>query len=144
MLVYGPPEKVHVENEWYDGPRAGVADIAGMPHRFISEFDEVEDDYCDVFIVWPITEKNLELEIEQWRIFVAWNSRFESGQCGTDSHPAVGGIDPRWDEIESILEIDRKEIPDGARKARAKFIRLKTANRYGLDGPDYKLQWSVQ
>jgi hypothetical protein len=26
MTQYGPPEKVYVENEWYDGPRAGIGD----------------------------------------------------------------------------------------------------------------------
>lgn len=31
---FGPPEKVYVENDWYDGPRARVADIDGVPHRF--------------------------------------------------------------------------------------------------------------
>jgi hypothetical protein len=40
MITYGPPERVYVENEWYDGPRAGVPNINGMPHRFKSLFDE--------------------------------------------------------------------------------------------------------
>ena len=73
MLKYGPPERVHVENEWYDGPRAGVADVDGIPHRFKSIFDEAEGRYLETFLVWPIDEKLVALEVEQWRIFVEWN-----------------------------------------------------------------------
>ena len=60
---FGPPERVYVENEWYDGPRAGVADIDGAPHHFKSLFDEAEDDYLGAFVVWPIDAVTLELEI---------------------------------------------------------------------------------
>ena len=56
---FGPPETVYVENDWYDGPRAGVSDINGVPHRFKSLFDEKEDEYLATFLVWPIDEAAL-------------------------------------------------------------------------------------
>ena len=34
MEGFGPPERVYVENDWWDGPRGGIADIQGVPHRF--------------------------------------------------------------------------------------------------------------
>ena len=70
MTQFGPPETVYVENEWYDGPRAGIADVNGVPHRYVSLFDEVEDEYLDIFLIWPVDRQELDLEIEQWRIFV--------------------------------------------------------------------------
>jgi hypothetical protein len=29
-------ERVHVELDWYDGPRGGLADVDGLPHYFQS------------------------------------------------------------------------------------------------------------
>jgi hypothetical protein len=57
MIKYGPPERVYVENDWYDGPRAGIADINGMPHRFKSLFDEEVGEDVGTFMVWPV-DKN--------------------------------------------------------------------------------------
>ena len=65
MPEFGCAEKVYVENDWYDGPRAGVADILGQPHRFKSLFDEEDGEYMGTFLVWEIGSKELELEIEQ-------------------------------------------------------------------------------
>ena len=96
-------ERVYVENEWYDGPRAGVADVFGRPHRFKSLFDEVEGQYLGTFLIWPIGQDELKLEVEQWCIFAEWNALRASGKVGTETHPGHGGISPRWDEIESRL-----------------------------------------
>ena len=90
MIKYGPPEQVYVENDWYDGPRAGIADINEMPHRFKSLFDEEKDEDLGTYMVWPVDKNVLDLEIEQWRIFVEWNTLYESGQADTDSHPGHG------------------------------------------------------
>jgi hypothetical protein len=48
MTQYGPSETVYVENEWYDGPRAGIGDVNGVPHRYVSLFDEEEDQRFEV------------------------------------------------------------------------------------------------
>jgi hypothetical protein len=32
-------ERVHIELDWYDGPRSGLADIDGEPHYFQAVFD---------------------------------------------------------------------------------------------------------
>lgn len=79
MLKYGPPEHVFVETEWYDGPRAGIANVNGLPHRFASQWDEQEDEYLGTFLVWPVHPEELLLEQEQWQIFVVsvWRSHLE-------------------------------------------------------------------
>ena len=59
MRDFGPPEKVYVELEWYDGPRKGVADIGGVPHRFCSHFDENDDQPLGTFVVFPIDQTML-------------------------------------------------------------------------------------
>ena len=68
---FGSPEQVHIENEWYDGPRNAIADIGGRPHRFVSRWDESEDKYLGTCLVWPVAPDELVLGREQWLIFVA-------------------------------------------------------------------------
>jgi hypothetical protein len=101
MLKYGPPEHVFVENEWYDGPRAGIANVNGQPHRFVSQWDEHGDEYLGTFLVWPVRSEELSLEQEQWRIFVSWNDQYEAGAASTNTHPGNLGTNSRWDELSS-------------------------------------------
>ena len=143
MMSYGPPEAVHVENEWYDGPRAGVADIGGVPHRFKSLFDEKDDEYLGTFLVWPLEEDLVDLEREQWQIFVDWNARYESGEVSNDSHPGYGGKNARWDEIEAILKPSRDEIPALAKRAVAEITYLDREVCYASSGPKYMLGWKL-
>jgi len=143
MIKYGSLERVYVENEWWDGPRAGVADINGMPHRFNSLFDKAEGEYLGTFIVWPVDKPTLDLEIEQWCIFVEWNTLYESGQANTDSHPGLGGLNARWDEIESLLKQSRSNVPASALRATAQMNHIDREIRYAASGPDYMLRWSI-
>ncbi|WP_211441428.1 hypothetical protein [Collimonas humicola] len=144
MAGLGSFERVYVENEWYDGPRVGLADIHGVPHRFNSLFDEREDEYLSTFEVWPISREELELEIEQWCIFVEWNTRYESGEADTDSHPGHGGLSERWDEIESLVKKSRTNVPLNARRARAQLASANREHRYEVTGPNYLMCWEFQ
>jgi len=59
MMTCGPFEHVFVETEWFDGPRAGIASVHGEPHRFLSLFDEGDDEYLGSFLVWPVGAEEL-------------------------------------------------------------------------------------
>ena len=135
-------ERVLVEQDYYDGPKSGVAFFSGVPHRFSASFDEARDEFSETFQLWPINNKDLDLELEQWSIFVAWNRLYEAGTATTDSHPGVGGVDSRWDEIETELNQSRSPPSHGAVLARASFKRLDRAERYDISGPDYSVEWS--
>lgn len=143
MSEYGPPEHVYVENDWYDGPRSGVADVGGRPHRFVSQFDEAEEDDMGKFVLWPVDEEELLLEREQWNIFVSWNEHYEAGRWDVASHPGHGGIDRRWDELDAILKAVRARVPEGARYATARLVPIERAKRYAPSGPSYRLAWKL-
>jgi hypothetical protein len=84
MTIYGPFERVFVE--WYDSPRAGIADVNGQPHRFLSQFDEDDDEYLGTFLFWPVNAEELALEQEQWQIY-ATHCR-DLKQIGFGKYPA--------------------------------------------------------
>ncbi|MER5931106.1 hypothetical protein [Streptomyces sp. NPDC002054] len=64
QLIADGFERVHTELEWYDGPRAGLADIDGKPHYFENhQYDHADE--ADEYQVWPASEAAVELEREQ-------------------------------------------------------------------------------
>ncbi len=141
--MYGPPEHVFVENEWYDGPRAGVANVNGRPHRFVSQWDEQDDELLGTYLVWPVEEDELALEQEQWRIFSEWNKQYVAGRLGSETHPGHPGTDGRWDEITLQLASRRETVPSTARRAKAQMVHLEQEQRYALSGPGYQLAWRL-
>jgi hypothetical protein len=143
MMTYGPFEHVLLETEWFDGPRAGIANVHGEPHRFLSLFDEGDDEYLGSFLVWPVGAEELALEQEQWLIFVAWNDRYEAGEVDIDTHPGHRGTNQRWDELTLLLEPARKAVPANARRAKANRIDLGERKRYERIGPAYQLSWAL-
>ena len=143
MFTFGPAEHVYVENEWYDGPRAGIADVNGIPHRFTSEWDEVGDEYLGTYLVWPVSAEELALEQEQWAIFVGWNDQFEAGTADTNSHPGHVGTNARWDEIEAQLASKRTLTPPAGKRAKVQVFPLERGSRYALSGPAYQLSWAL-
>jgi hypothetical protein len=136
-------ERVYVELEWYDGPRAGIADVHGVPHRFSSNYDEDEVGGLGTFSIVPVDPEVLVLEQVQWRIYVAWNRLHEAGVALVDSHPGHGGVDPRWDELQVLLAESRAAIPADARRAKAHKQRIEREERYSEDGPDYRIRWTL-
>ncbi len=134
-------EPVHVELDWYDGPRGGVADVGGLPHYFRAVHDyNRPGEPDDVYLVWPISEQALVWEREQWAIFVAWNDRYESGNANTSSHPGHGDIDARYDQLETLLAAHR-QVPPDARRMRAQWRHTARDRRYRVDGVDCEVRW---
>lgn len=136
----GRMEQVYVKNEYYDGPRRGIANYNGVPHRFIANFDDLNVEN-DTFRLFPVLNDEFSLEIEQWKIYVEWDKKYESGELGADTHPGHGGIDKRWDEIEKILQPKRDIIPESAIEVYAEFKQNDQESRYTSIGPNYGVAW---
>ena len=65
---------------WWDAPREGVVRIAGLPHRFRSDFDEELDDYPAEYRLWQISEAELAADLTLWETWVDWRRRFDRGE----------------------------------------------------------------
>ncbi|KFU81831.1 hypothetical protein BB31_08245 [Amycolatopsis lurida NRRL 2430] len=119
-------EHVHVENDRYDGPQTGVADISGVSHYFVRLNSLFEDG--DEFSVWPIDDESLALEQEAWRLYVkAWDAG--------DQKPA------RLTELESLLEARRTTPPASARTIFAHWRFDERDARHDANGPTYMMRW---
>jgi hypothetical protein len=114
-------ERVHVQLDWYDGPRGGLADVEGVAHYFRAVHDyHHADEPDDEYFVWPASTSALALEREQRAIFVGWNARYEVGAAWAEHHPGNGGIDARYDELQA-LHAPHRVMPDDARRMIAEW-----------------------
>ncbi|HEY4370006.1 MAG TPA: hypothetical protein VGN07_22425 [Steroidobacteraceae bacterium] len=113
-------ERVYTVNDYYDGPRSGVADYRGHPHHYQSDWDEQADDYADTFSLVPADPETLELVLEQWALWRRWEIAFHSGEVTQESHPGQSGQSPRYAEIK-VLPKGRFAAEFHAVRARGNF-----------------------
>ena len=111
-------ELVYTVNDYYDGPRSGIANYCGRPHRYECQFDEAVDDWTDTFVLTPVASDTLALALEQWTIWRRWEALFQSGKVLLDSHPGLGAQDERYDELAEVLK--RRLSENSAESVRAK------------------------
>ena len=97
-------EEVFTVMDYYDGPRKGVANFRGLPHLYECIFDEVKDDYSDLYRLTPISQRIFELAKEDWAIWERWEAAFHSGKTSIESHPALPQDRKRHEEIQAILD----------------------------------------
>jgi len=129
-------ERVRTVNEFWDGPRLGVADVEGVPHIYRSPFDAALDDYADYFLVVPIARDLLDLVLEDWGIWIRWEQAFKRSEVSEGTHPALPEERERYEEIK--LQIGDRLFVDAdmGRKLKAEFRSV----HVGWDGVE--VQWT--
>ncbi|MET8982272.1 hypothetical protein ABZX85_42490 [Streptomyces sp. NPDC004539] len=125
--------RVIVELDWYDGPRVGLVDIDGKPHYF-DGYGQYSGDGADEYRVWPASSAAVELEREQWAIYVDWNERQGAGAA----YLGQGGIDARYDELDALLA-QHRQAPDDARRVVGELRSTGTGHR--PEGTGYWFRW---
>ncbi|MGW0831956.1 hypothetical protein [Streptomyces prunicolor] len=135
QLIADGFEPTYVDLEWYDGPRKGLALVDGVPHYYEGrEYDRA--DKADKYFVWPASEAAVAMEREQWAIFI----RYQLSDAGLEQYPADGGVDARYDELQSLLAPHR-QAPEGARRLVGEVRFDDGDDRYRLDGVDHWFRW---
>ena len=82
-------ERVHTVTDYWDGPRAGVADFGGHPHAFRRVFDGDEDDWTEIFLLKPLSVGQFEVVMQDWAIWLRWRAAYDAGKTTLDTHPAL-------------------------------------------------------
>lgn len=141
--TFGDLEHVFVEHDFYDRPRSGIATLFGVPNRFDCLFDEVRDDWSDVYVLAPVDAETLALEIEQFQIFLAWRYKFDRGLSTTEDHPMYGDRNSRFHALDRMLEPRRKIDVDAGPTAAAEFQMPADQKRYRKSGVRYTVRWRL-
>lgn len=135
-------DKVYTVTDYYDGPRAGIADFHGQPHYYECQFDEVQSNWSDIFLLKPIDSKTFQLALEDWEIWERWNAAHEDGRVTLDTHPALPEERERHNEISAILENRLKANPETDIKAKAEF-EVAEPKREGQSIANLQVKWRV-
>ena len=113
-------EIVHTITNWYDGARGGVADLNGKPHYYECQFDDATDDWSAIYFLEPLDRETLVLALEDWQIWLRWNSAFKEHKATIETHPALPADRERHDELSRLLA-DSLVIGSGHIKATGDF-----------------------
>ncbi len=136
-----PFERVYTMTDYYDGPRGGIADFDGRPHRSTSHFNDMADTLEDFFELQPIDDVTLQLALESWAIWMRWEEAFYAGETTIETHPALPAERVRSDELDALLEVTLAALPAGVVRAHAVF-RPTEGHTDGGRGRHLQVQWT--
>jgi hypothetical protein len=114
-------EMVYTILDWYDGARAGVADLTGKPHYYECRWDDAKDEWSEIWLLKPIDQETFRLALEDWQIWERWRAAYDEGRVTIETHPAFPEDRARHDELQSILEARLCIDSDAHIKARGDF-----------------------
>ena len=97
-------ETCYTVTDWYDGPRAGIADFRGEPHLYESEFGDIgPNNLPDTFLLMPVDRETFERALEDYAIFLRWDAAYRAGTATEDDRavdrPTVGAIRPDKERV---------------------------------------------
>jgi hypothetical protein len=115
------PDRVLTVNEYYDGPRLGVAELNGVPQIYEAEFDHSTDEYGDTYFLSPIDPELLALVLEDWAIWCRWDATHKRGEATLASHPALPHERKRHEELKRTIGGRLKSDPMNRLYLKAKF-----------------------
>src|SRR5882672_11021848 len=82
-------EIVYTVNDYWDGPRVGVANFKGEPYYYECIFDESSDEWSTRFWLHALDPETVQLVMEDWKIWERWRVAFHQGKTDQESHPCL-------------------------------------------------------
>jgi hypothetical protein len=114
-------EIVHTMTDWYDGARAGIANLNGVPHYYECRWDDTKSRWSEVYLLNKIDDETFQLAIEDWQIWLRWEKAFHEGRTTQETHPALPEDRERHKELEEILARRLVIYEKGIVKAKGEF-----------------------
>ena len=115
-------ETVYTMTDYWDGPRRGIADYQGSPHRYESQFAESEENnYQDTFLLSPVQPELFAYALQDWEIWRRWESAFHQGKTTIDTHPALPEEREAHERLKAILRDRLRLDPNKILTAQAIF-----------------------
>ena len=122
--------RVLTVNDYYDGPRLGVAEYLGAPHIYESEFDHSADEYPETYFLSPIEPALLALVLEDWDIWLRWDAAYERGEVDIDSHPSLPDERTRHEELKTAIGSRLRSSVNNRISVKATFGKLPNTPRW--------------
>jgi len=127
--------------DYWDQPRAGIALMRGVPHRFFCPFDEQSDDYADWYHLHAIDIAMLRLECEACEIYFGHGPSPEMTQVLPNPIPRFPEAEERFNELQLALKEDRHLVESSNQLAMAEFKR-RIASDSWRGGQLWSVRWT--
>jgi hypothetical protein len=114
-------DRVLTINDYYDGPRLGVAELDGVPHIYEAEFDHSTEEYGDTYFLSPIGHELLKHVLEDWEIWCRWHRAHTQNQVDLTSHPALPQDRNRHEELKLLVGGQLRSDPLHRARYQGKF-----------------------
>jgi uncharacterized RDD family membrane protein YckC len=132
-------ERVFTVTDFDNGPRGGIADFEGHPHRYECEWNDGADTYASTFRLHPVTPEILAMALEDSGIWERWWTAFQEGHTTQDTHPALPEDRARHEELERGLDEQIRLGPSNSLRALGEF---RTAVNWDGRGPArFEVRW---
>jgi hypothetical protein len=128
--------------DYYDGPRQGIADFGGVPHLYVSEWDDGANIDANTFKLSPVRRRVLALALEAWAIWRRWETALHQGRTTPQTHPALPDERSRRDELEEILDRELKIDEHGYVRAQGDFRPLDDPAWNGFGWRPLQVHWT--
>ena len=139
-------EAVYTMTDYYDGPRGGIADFRGVPHVYESTYADVADKpgvAIDVFRLSPVIPEIFGLALEDWGIWLRWETALHRGELTPDdAHPALLVDRIRHEELNRQLSGQLIIADDGCILAHAEFRVRNDPNHSGPGFHPLEVKWT--
>lgn len=114
-------DRVLTINDYYDGPRLGIAELGGIPHIYEAEFDHSTDEYGDTYFLSPIDQQLLATVMEDWAIWCRWGEAHTRGEAESETHPTLPHERSRHEELKRLIDDRLKSDPSNRTRYRGSF-----------------------
>jgi hypothetical protein len=114
-------DRVLTINDYYDGPRLGIAELGGIPNVYEAEFDHNTDEYGDTYFLSPIDQQLLIAVMEDWAIWCRWDEAYKRGEAAIETHPALPHERSRHEELKRLIGDRLKSDPANRTRYRGSF-----------------------
>jgi hypothetical protein len=125
-------DSIYTMWDYYDGPRMGVTTLHGQPYAYQSLWTDRNGEE-DTFLLQPIDQETFHLVLEDWAIWVRWDTALQTGQTTPDTHPALPIDRQRHEELEKVLTLHFRITPNQALRAKLKYLQR--------DDPTVRRKW---
>jgi hypothetical protein len=134
---------VHTVDDFYDGPRSGVADFGGAPHHYRA-VDRFADGWCpddDRFELSPVSPEIMSAAKEFAGIFERWESVARSTIGFTHTEEGFGALQPDRERSRALEALLSTGFGEARRNGRL-LVRGEFAISASED-PSLRVRWTL-
>ncbi len=136
-------ETVHTVTHYFDQPLEGVANYRGQPHLYKRRFDDMADDYSDIFDLQPLDDETFGLVMRQWGMWKKWKAEFDAGQRLPETHPNYRGQNPEYDRLADAIESHLARMVNQAIAVKGAFrVAARRLERSNDIPRDFEAKWT--